>query len=157
MWQPGGVDGELAIALVRLDRALAPYPRRAVLDGCPHCRPSTPVDEHDLFSLTIGLGNTVGDREDVKSLLPLLLERLVTSYELDPGIVLSKLAQEQWRTWPPAEQQAVEEYLDAVWRSLLTDFPSRIGAFVGAAEFLESAILTGDSLDRFLAAWNTIL
>jgi hypothetical protein len=155
-WQPGGVDGELAIALARLNRAFAPYPRRALLDGCPHCRPSTPVDEHDLFSLTIRLGNTVGSREDVKSLLPLLLERLVTSNELDPGIVLSKLAQEQWRTWPPTEQQAVEEYLDAVWRSLLAEFPSPVEAFVDATEFLDAAALTGDSIDLFLAAWNAI-
>jgi hypothetical protein len=157
MWQPGGVDGELAITLARLDRAFAPYPRRAVLDGCPHCRPSTPVDEHDLFSLTIRLGNTVGNREDVKSLLPLLLERLVTSHELDPDIVLSKLVQEQWRTWPSAKQQAVEEYLDAVWRSLLTEFPSRTGAFVDAAIFLDAANMTGGSIDPFLAAWNTTL
>jgi hypothetical protein len=37
--------------------------------------------------LTFSLGNTVGDRDDVKSLLPLLLERLVASDELDPAIV----------------------------------------------------------------------
>lgn len=155
-WQSGGVDGELATAPARLGQAFAPYPRRAVLDGCPHCRTSTSVDEHDLFSLTIRLGNTVGDREDVKSLLPLLFERLVTSDDLDPGIVLSKPAQEQWRTWPPVEQQAIEESLDVVWRSLLAEFLSRIGAFVDAVEFLDAALSTGAGIERFLAAWNTI-
>lgn len=156
-WQSGRVDGELATALERLGQAFAPYPRRAVLDGCPHCRTSTSVDEHDLFSLTIKLGNTVGDREDVKSLLPLLFERLVTSNDLDPGIVLSKLAQAQWRTWPSVEQQAAEEYLDAVWRSLLAEFPSRIGAFVDAVEFLDAVLSTGAGTERFLTAWSTIL
>lgn len=139
-WQCGGVDGGLGIVLAQLGQVFAPYPRRAVLDGCPHCRTSTSVDEHDLFSLTIRLGNTVGDREDVKSLLPLLFERLVTSNDLDPGIVLSKLTQEQWRTWPPVEQRAIEEYLDAVWRSLLAEFPSRVGAFVDAAKFFDAAL-----------------
>nr|WP_042179351.1 hypothetical protein [Kibdelosporangium sp. MJ126-NF4]CEL13774.1 hypothetical protein [Kibdelosporangium sp. MJ126-NF4]CTQ88142.1 hypothetical protein [Kibdelosporangium sp. MJ126-NF4] len=76
------MDGNLAAALTRLGQAFAPYPRRAVLDGCPHCRSSTTVGEHDLFSLSIRLGNTVGGRDDVKSLLPLLFERLVTSDEL---------------------------------------------------------------------------
>jgi hypothetical protein len=151
------MDEELAATLTRLDQAFATYPRRAVLDGCPHCRPSTPVDEQDLFSLTIRLGNTVGSRDDVKSLLPLLLENLVTSNELDPGIVLGKLAQEEWRGWPPAEQQAVDQYLDAVWRCLLAEFPSRLGAFVDAAEFLDAVTQTGDSIDRFLAVWSTIL
>ena len=150
------MDRELAATVTRLGQVFAPYPRRAELDGCPQCRPSTPVDEQDLFSLTIRLGNTVGGRDDVKSLLPLLLERLVASNELDPGIVLGKLAQEEWRGWPPAEQQAVDEYLAAVWRCLLAEFPSRLGAFVDAAEFLDAVARTGDSVDRFLAAWSTI-
>lgn len=151
------MDGVLATALARLDRAFAPYPRRAVLDGCPHCRPATPVDEDDLFSLTLRLGGTVGDREDVKSLLPLLLERMVTSGELDGGVVLSMLAREQWRTWPPAEQRAIDDYLDAVWRSLLTESPSRIGAFPDAAAFLDAAAAAGEGIERFLAVWDTVL
>ncbi len=81
--------------MVRLREAFAGHPRSAVLDGCPHCRGSVRVDDADLFSLTISLGNTVGDRDDVKSLLPMLLERLITSTELCPEIVLGKLAQER--------------------------------------------------------------
>lgn len=151
------MDGDLAAALARLDQVFASYPRRAVLDGCPHCRPSTRADEHDLFSLSLHLGGTVGTREDVKSLLPLLFERMVTSGELDGSIVLSTLTREQWRTWPQAEQQAIDDYLDAVWRSLLTEFPSRIGAFFDAAAFLGTAALTGDGIDGYLSVWDTIL
>ncbi|MFE9203370.1 hypothetical protein [Micromonospora sp. NPDC007230] len=78
------------------------------------------VDEHDdLFSLTISLGNTVGGREDVRSVLPVLFERLVMSGELDLSIVLSMLLREEWRTWPGAQQDAIDWYLEAVWRSLL--------------------------------------
>lgn len=151
------MDEVLVAALAGLDRAFASYPRRAVLEGCPHCRQATPVDEHNLFSLTISLGNTVGNREDVKGLLPLLLNRLVTSDDLDPGIVLSKLANQEWRTWPPAEQRAIDRCLDAIWRSLLTQFPSRVGSFANAAEFLDAAALSGDSVDRFFTTWDTIL
>ncbi|MCP3803829.1 hypothetical protein NLX83_31625 [Allokutzneria sp. A3M-2-11 16] len=145
---------DLAAALERVGHAFASYPRRAVLDGCPHCAGETPVDEHDLFSLSIRLGNTVGDRDDVKSLLPVLFRSLVEADDLDPGIVLGKLAHEEWRTWPPAEQQAVDQYLDAVWLALLSDFPSRTGVFGGAADFLDAVAHTGEGIERFLTAWD---
>ncbi|WP_030432480.1 hypothetical protein [Allokutzneria albata] len=146
---------DLAAALERVDHAFASYPRRAVLDGCPHCSSRTEVHEHDLFSLSIRLGNTVGDRDDVKSLLPVLFRSLVGSDDLDPGIVLGKLAQEEWRTWPLEEQQAVDQYLDALWLALVSDFPSQLGAFAGAADFLDAAARTGDGIERFLTAWDT--
>ncbi|WP_412734481.1 hypothetical protein [Krasilnikovia sp. MM14-A1259] len=148
------MDDELAAAVARVREAFVHYPRRAVLEGCPHCRPQVPVDEGNLFSLTIRLGNTVGDRDDVKALLPVLLERLVTSGGLDPAIVLAKLPQEQWRTWPEAEQDAVHGYLDSVWRSLLAEYPSRVRCFADAATFLDAAAATGESVSRFLDAWD---
>jgi hypothetical protein len=148
------VDGDLRAAVARLREAFARYPRRAVLEGCPHCRGSVTVDDHDLFALTIALGNTVGSREDVKGLLPVLLERMVTSADLDPSIVLGKLAQLEWRTWAEPEQDAVDGYLDAVWRSLLAQYPSRVGAFPDAAVFLDEAGATGDRVGRFLDAWD---
>lgn len=148
------MDDDLVAVLARLDEVFGAYPRRAVLEGCPHCRPETPVDENHLYSLTLHLGGTVGSRDDVKSLLPLLLERMVTSAELDGGIVLSKLPKERWRDWPRDEQRAIDDYLDAVWRSLLSHFPSRVGAFPDAAAFLTAAAMTGDDPDRYLAVWD---
>ena len=114
------------------------------------------LDDADLFSLTISLGNTVGDRDDVKSLLPMLLERLITSTELCPGIVLGKLAHERWRSWPAAEQAAVDGYFDAVWRSLLAEYPSRVGSFDDVSTFLDAARATGESVDRFLDLWDVM-
>ncbi|MFG3700643.1 hypothetical protein ACGF5C_22395 [Micromonospora sp. NPDC047620] len=140
-----------------LQEAFARYPRRAVLEGCPHCRGPVPVDDHDLFSLTISLGNTVGNRDDLKSLLPLLLERMVSSTELDPAIVLGKLPREQWRTWPEAEQGAVDGYLDAVWRSLLATYPSQVGSVPDPATFLDAVVAGGESVERFLDAWDVTL
>jgi hypothetical protein len=148
------VDGDLIAAVARLQEAFAWYPRRAVLEGCAHCRGSVPVDDHDLFSLTISLGNTVGSRDDLKSLLPMLLERMVTSTELDPAIVLGKLPREQWRTWPEAEQGAIDSYLDAVWRSVLAEYPSQVGSFLDSATFLDAVVAAGESVGRFLDIWE---
>ncbi|WCN84249.1 hypothetical protein [Micromonospora sp. LH3U1] len=147
----------LTTALAGVRDAFARYPRRAVLDGCPHCEGSVLVDEHDLFSLTISLGNTVGDRADVKALLPVLLESLLGSDELDPVIVLGKLPHQEWRTWPQGEQEAVDAYLDAVWRSLLADHPSRLGSFTDPVTFLDAARAAGERAERFLDVWDTTL
>lgn len=145
----------VALALARVRRAFAGYPRRPVLEGCPHCRGPVRVDEQDLFSLTLSLGNTVGDRDDVKSLLPLLLERLVASDELDPAIVLGMLAREQWRTWLHAEQDALDGYLNAVWRWLLATYPPQVGSFLDAPTFLDSVAATGEDVGRYLDIWSS--
>ncbi|MFI6324599.1 hypothetical protein ACIBG8_44225 [Nonomuraea sp. NPDC050556] len=136
-------------ALERLREAFARYPRRAVLEGCPHCRGSVTVDDHDLFSLTISLGNTVGTSDDVKSFVPLLLERLTVGYELDPSMVMAKLTQEHWRTWPTAEQKAIDDYLMAVWRTLLTTYPAKLGSLSNASDFLSTV-----EADDFLKEWD---
>jgi hypothetical protein len=148
------VDGDLSAAVARLREVFARYPCRPVLEGCPHCRGSVQVDDRDLFTLTIALGSTVGGREDVMGLLPMLLERTATSADLDPSIVLGKLEQQRWRTRAEPEQDAVDGYLDAVWRSLLARYPSRVGAFHEAAVFLDAAAATGDNVGRFLDAWD---
>ncbi|MEU7653197.1 hypothetical protein AB0C41_14375 [Micromonospora taraxaci] len=148
------MDDDLAVALARVRDVFARYPRRAVLDGCPHCKGDVLVDEHDLFSLTISLGNTVGSRDDVKSLLPVFLESLVVSEDLYPGIILGKLPREEWRTWPQDEQEAIDAYLDTVWRSLLAHHPPRLGAFEDAATFLDAARAAGERVERFLDVWD---
>ncbi|RZT77218.1 hypothetical protein EV382_0364 [Micromonospora violae] len=151
------MDGDLRAAIAQLQEAFVRYPRRAVLDGCPHCRRQTRVDEHDLFSLSISLGNTVGSRDDLKSLLPLLLDRMITTTELDPSIVLGKLPREQWRTWPAPEQDAIDGYLDAVWRSLLGTYPSQVGSFLDPTTFLDAVVAGGESVTRFLGVWDVTL
>ncbi|MDG4781128.1 hypothetical protein O7614_15880 [Micromonospora sp. WMMD961] len=151
------MENELRAALTGVRDAFARYPRRAVLDGCPHCKGSVLVDEQDLFSLTISLGTTVGTRADVKALLPVLFERLLAADDLDPGIVLGKLPHQEWRTWPGREQTAVDAYLDAVWRSLLAGHPSRLGSFTDPATFLDAARAADERVDRFLAVWDATL
>lgn len=147
------MDGELTRALERLREAFGRYPVRPVLEGCPHCRGAVTVAEHDLFSLTIGLGNTIGTEDDLKSLLPLLLERLVTGYELDASVVFGSVGR-GWRTWPASERAAIDDYLVATWRCLLAGYPSPVGAFVDAATFLDAAGLLHEEPSRFLDIWD---
>ncbi|GAB0108630.1 hypothetical protein JMUB6875_76650 [Nocardia sp. JMUB6875] len=144
----------IVAALRDIAQAFASYPRRPVLERCPHCGPPVRIEEVDLFWLSIKLGNTVGDGTDVKALLPVLFERLITTDELDPGIVLSKLAQQKWESWPPVERSAIETFLDQAWLLLLSEFPSRAGAFADCAEFLRAVAAADIPPDRFLAAWD---
>lgn len=147
----GGLDA----ALKTVRAAFAGYPQWTVLDRCPHCGPPIRVAERDLFWLSIKLGNTVGGHEDVKAFLPLLLERLISSNELDVDIVLGKLAREHYSDWPVAERRAVDGYLDAVWRSILSEFPSQMGAFTGVREFLDGIAAAGIDANHFLTVWDT--
>lgn len=139
--------------MTRVREAFARYPRRPVLEGCPHCRGRTPVDEEHLFELSMRLGGTVGTRDEVKALLPLLLERLVTGHELFPGTVFALLAREGLRGWAATEREAVEGWLMAVWRALLTRFPARVGAFGDVADFLDDVARLLDP-SPFLDAWD---
>jgi hypothetical protein len=149
------VVDEVHASLRRVREAFSRYPRRPMLDGCPHCRGAVTVAEHDLYSLSITIGNTVGTLDDLKALLPTLLERLVTDTELDPEIVFGKLAgRNDWRGWPSTEYAAVDGYLRAVWRSLLTDYPSRLGAVSDATTFLDAAAPLYAGPDTFLTVWD---
>ncbi|MFE3189743.1 hypothetical protein ACFXHA_12090 [Nocardia sp. NPDC059240] len=146
---------EIAAALRGLASAFEHYPQRPVLQRCPHCGPPVRVAEVDLFWLSLKLGNTVGDISDVKAFLPLLFERLVTTDELDGGIVLGKLAQQDWLSWPPPERLAVDTVIDAIWLALLSEFPSRIGAFTDPADFLAAVATATVPVDGFLTVWDS--
>jgi hypothetical protein len=139
------MDPALAKAIADIEAMFAGYPRRAVLEGCPHCVGDVRVEDHDLFSLTIRLGNTIGTEADVKALLPTLLRNLVTGDELDPGIVLGKVAP----SWLEPERLAVERFLDVVWQRLLAEFPPNLGAFHDVPTFLRAV----PNPDHFLASW----
>ncbi|MGX1808204.1 hypothetical protein ACWIGI_21000 [Nocardia sp. NPDC055321] len=149
------MNTDLETALTAVSSAFDTYPRRPVLDRCPHCGPPVHVDRVDLFWLLIKLGNTVGDRADVKALLPMFLGRLVTTTELDADLVLGLLDRNEWLTWPPVEQRAVADYLNAVWRALLAEFPAELGAFTGTGEFLGSLARAVVDTNRFLREWSS--
>ncbi|GAB2551524.1 hypothetical protein [Nocardia heshunensis] len=144
----------ISAALRDLASAFDRYPRRPILERCPHCGPPVRVAEVDLYWLSLKLGNTVGNADDVKALLPLLFERLATTGDLDPGIVLGKLPQHDWLSWPPPERTAVDAVLNEIWLALLSEFPSQTGTFTNAAKFLAAVATANIPSDRFLSVWD---
>jgi hypothetical protein len=102
---------DLAGARQRLAAAFAAYPARHPVAGCPCC--VTAEDQQALAGGDLGRFSakaltTWGAVEDFKHFLPRLLD-----FDLDRS--LNKLAYADWRQWPQPEQQAVEEYLVALW------------------------------------------
>ena len=65
----------------------------------------------------------------------MLLTRLVdsgsdTGASLDETVMLGKLA--GWRGWPAGRADAIDGYLHAVWRALLSTHPTRTGSLTDA-------------------------
>jgi hypothetical protein len=118
--------------------------------------------EYNIHSLTISLGNLIGTFDDLKSLLPMLLTRLVaddvaSSERPDESVVIGKLAGERhWRNWPAPERDAIDAYLHAAWRALLSTYPARTGALVDPATFLRTVEPVYGDLTGFLTAWRAV-
>ena len=52
------------------------------------------------------------------------LDESLTDQFIEPEIVLGKLEYARWSNWPPREQEAVRQYLTALWLSKINhDFP----------------------------------
>lgn len=97
---------------------------------------------------------TVGDEALLRYTLPRLLELLAhRELVVDEAIVLGKLELAGWRTWPEAEREAIGDFFDAWWVSVLrtpVDVPDwrTENILCGLAQ-------TNLSLSRFLVAWET--
>lgn len=142
-------DAGVTAALWGLDAAFVEHPPRMVLDGCPHCHGRVEVAEADPFVLALGLGVTIGEPEDVRSLTPWLLRQVVHDHRIDLHTVLSRVA-EYWSGWTDCERSAVRDVLDAMWSALLDTHPDEITAVA----FLDGASGLRDSAERLLAIWE---
>ena len=96
--------------------------------------------------------STWGDSEDLAHFLPRLLELLACEPGawVDPEILLGKLELANWRAWPAVEIAAVERYLAALWRWVLSSYPASIDSHILLRTY--SQLL--DDLSPFLAAWD---
>lgn len=117
-------------AVDRLYVTFEAYPLTS-LDGCPCCisavnkwqvthRALRDLTEQDLGRYAGKAMTTWGTIEDFKHFLPRLFELTAafrTPYE--EYIVFNKLNYGQWRTWPPLEIEAIEQYLLALWDVVL--------------------------------------
>jgi hypothetical protein len=152
-------------AVTELYGVFKPYRLGEDFAGCSCCVPSrhsellasTPLAELNVASLNnfaFKAMTTWGSVRDFKHFLPRLLELTLDDYlSFDfPEALLGKLSYAKWSTWPAVERDAVQAFLNALWKhhlSLPGDFPidDRIRrALGGLAEACET-------LKPFLDEW----
>lgn len=93
---------------------------------------------------------TWGDVPEFKHFLPRILELVVREpFAIDP-LVFEKLDAAEWRTWPKTEQDAVDAYIAALWRWVLTLSPDA----ANAGDLLRGLGLAGYDIERWIDVWR---
>lgn len=161
-------EPELAAALSAVYATFA-APKPAAIDGCPCCidrkdvctllsRRLRELTERELSSYAASAFLTVGEVADFRYFLPRLLEVSITEPAWWPSeeVMLSKLQLAAWRSWPKAEQAAIERLLGAWFAAALAsdadDAGERIDALV--CGLARAGVDTGPYLERLLEPAN---
>ncbi|RAK66010.1 hypothetical protein [Hymenobacter edaphi] len=125
---------ELQAAIDNLYKVFARYPLNPNMDGSPMyaelpewnqqlaSKPLRALTAEDLSIFTYKSLTTWGEETDFKHFLPRIFELLpqFPSEFAEEWIVIDKLNYGRWRTWPETEQQAILDYLWALWEYMLT-------------------------------------
>jgi hypothetical protein len=153
---------ELAEAIDGLYAAFAGYRLRGWTEPCMHChtvedervvhsRPLRELRSAELSQFAADLLMTWGEVVDFKHFLPRLFEIVAREHLEYPDIetIVGALDRGAWRTWPEAEQAAVDRFLMAFWRAHLADHPSlhRTDDVLGAIG------TAADDMTPYLDAW----
>jgi len=87
--------------------------------------------------------------------LPRLLELLAFDPHLaiNPEILIGKLHDARWRSWPGEEQRAIEAYLAATWRAVLASYSS-MRPYWDAGTGLCAIAQAADDLAAYLDHWR---
>jgi hypothetical protein len=154
---------DLEAAIAGLYEAFAHRSARTHVAGCPHCiddadhallaaRPLRQLATRDLSKYARRALTTWGDGHDLAHFLPRLLELLAREPGawIDVEIMFGKLPLAGWRAWPAGEIAAVERYLAALWRTVLSSYP----AHLDVATVLRAYSQLLDDLRPCLAAWD---
>jgi hypothetical protein len=123
---------ELQTAIESLYTIFAEYPLRANTDPCPcchsahdeellHMKPLRKLSTGDLRQFATDALSVWGGSDDLKHFLPRILELSVEQPDtfVDPQVALNKLQYGDWRSWPAKEQRGIEQFLVAMWDSVL--------------------------------------
>lgn len=124
---------ELGRATASLYEAFCRYPLKPKIESCPHCeldsaeaslraRPLQDLTWADLGVYPFKAMTTFGDASDFKHFLPRILELYVLDHEgahYDVEVVLEKLNDASWTSWPETEKQAVRRFIGAWQRDLM--------------------------------------
>lgn len=132
---------------------------------CRHCvtdadvarlaGPAGGLDPEVVTKFVTKAGTTWGDGDDLRRVAPRALSLAADrQLRLDRGVLLNKLADAGWSSWPPAQVDAVCRFLLAEWCRLLDSAP-RPGHC--AHQWLRQTATVVADLDPFLAAWTQAL
>jgi hypothetical protein len=98
-----------------------------------------------------------GDSDCYKHFLPRIFELVLTDGERskspDPERVFHILRYGEWRTWPKAEQDAIELFLRAAWDAVLKD-PPLDGSGVNIESWICAISRSEDDLTPYLSQWE---
>ena len=118
-----------------------------------HSAPLRQLTADNLSRYAFKAMTTWGSVDDFRHLLPRVFELLATGQfgsSVDSEVVLGKLVYGEWRTWPAAQQEAVERFLLACWRSVLGVYPHPLDPDALLCAIGQSV----DDLSTYLVAWD---
>jgi hypothetical protein len=127
----------------------------------------------DLEHFVSDAGLTWGDDQDVRHFLPRIYELTAITHRPDlfpdevvdvssafsfaPEQALEIVEHVKWRTWPEAEQAAVEAFLRQLWNAWISYFPPEVEYQHGSwsdESLLPNLVRLLDDQSRLLAAWE---
>ncbi|MGH9188064.1 MAG: hypothetical protein ACRD0U_20015 [Acidimicrobiales bacterium] len=162
---PADRAGLVHAAVERLYTTFRDYPPRPAMPVCAHCvtadevvallaQPPRSTEGKRLARYATKAVTTWGDADDLRRLLPRLCELAATGDDnVELGVVAAKLRWAGWLRWPPDEQAAVFDLLEALWLRELTGWPA-----VHPAPALVHAVAAAvDDLRPFLDEWHLLL
>jgi hypothetical protein len=159
------MNADLVDAIEELYAVFARHPLAARIEYCGHCvgdeealvlqrKALRELTADDLERFTFRVLSTWGDEADLRHFLPRILELFATGEQLD-GYLLTKTVGNvrcYGGKWPQDERDAVERYLLALWRQVLSDSDSPIRP----VEVLEGAAMYGHSIEPYLRLWEDL-
>jgi hypothetical protein len=153
---------DLQAAVEHLYTAFARHPRAERIGYCGHCvsdeealvlqrTPLRRLTAADLRRFTFKLLSTWGDEADLRHFLPRILELFATGEQPDDHLLTKTLSNVRYHgsAWGAAELAAVEAYLTALMRQILTDR----GSALSVDAVLRGAAENGHTVEPYLTVW----
>ena len=99
-----------------------------------------------------------GDLDCYKYFLPRIFELVLTAGEWpktpSPESVFFVLRYAEWRTWSQQEQEAIEQVLQALWKTVRS-IPPIVGGYIDVDQWLCCISQCEDDLSPYLDSWAT--
>lgn len=120
-------------------------------------KPLRTLSSDELCQYAFSALTTIGDEKDFKHFLPRLLELTISDLSYCNDILALKLVYAKWRSWPENEQSAIENFLMAWWKYVLSielteDIKSLATTPVEDTLFIIADVI--EDLKVFLDYWN---